>query len=294
MDFKGIILAGGTGSRLWPTTLGMSKHLLPIYDKPLIYYPISVLMLASIREILIITTPNDLSLYKRILGDGSKFGLNLSYVSQKHPAGIADALIVAEDFIKGSPVVLALGDNLFYGQAFSPMLANALSNPKGATVFAYPVKDPTRFGIVEVNDDGRALSLEEKPLAPRSNFAVTGLYFYDQDVCDIAKEIKPSERGELEITDVNKVYLERGELKVNILGRGFTWMDTGTPQAMLEATHFIQTIQSMQGFYIACLEELGLKAGWLTPSEITKNMQLYTKSDYGKYVLALIKGKKWL
>ena len=290
MHYKGIILAGGTGSRLWPTTLCMSKHLLPIYDKPMIYYPISVLMLSGIRDILIITTPADLGLFKSILGDGSKFGLSFSYITQKHPRGVADAFIVAEEFIKDSPVVLALGDNLFYGQAFSPMLCNALKNPNGATVFAYPVKDPTRFGIVEVNDAGRALSFEEKPLVPRSNYAVTGLYVYDQEVSDIAKSIKPSERGELEITDINNVYLDRGELEVNVLGRGFTWMDTGTPQAMLEATLFIQTIQSMQGFYIACLEELGLRAGWLTPGEITKNKQLYSKSEYGKYVLSLIDG----
>jgi glucose-1-phosphate thymidylyltransferase len=289
---KGIVLAGGASSRLWPTTLGMSKHLLPIYDKPLIYYPLSVLMLAEIRDILIITTPSDQELFKRILGDGSRFGINLTYISQEQPRGIADALVISEGFVNNSPFALILGDNLFHGQAFTPILKDALNSDRGATVFAYPVKDPERFGVVELDRNGSPISLEEKPSSPRSNLAVTGLYIFDNQATNVAKQIRPSGRGEIEITDVNKFYLEKGALTVKVLGRGFAWLDTGTPQAMLEATHFVQTIQSMHGYYIACLEEIGWNSGWLTRKKLLENESLYAKSDYGRYVLGFVKGHR--
>jgi glucose-1-phosphate thymidylyltransferase len=285
---KGIVLAGGSGTRLHPITRGVSKHLLPVYDKPMIYYPISVLMLAEIRDILIITTPQDLSSYQRLLGDGCHFGINLSYVVQEHPNGLAEAFILGQDFIGDDNVALILGDNIFYGQGFSPLLQAAVARKSGATVFGYSVKDSGRFGVVEFGSDMRAISIEEKPIKPKSNMAVTGLYFYDNSVVDIAKSIKPSERGELEITSVNDIYLKQGNLNVEVLGRGFAWLDTGTHESLLEASHFIQTIELRQGYKIACLEEIALSKGWLLLEEVAKTAEAMGNNIYGKYLSEIV------
>jgi glucose-1-phosphate thymidylyltransferase len=289
---KGIILAGGAGTRLHPVTLAVSKHLLPVYNKPLIYYPISVLMLAGINDILIICTPNDLTNYRALLGNGDNFGISIQYAIQDKPDGLAQAFIIGEKFIGNDNVCLALGDNIFFGQGFSPQLKKVISNLKGATVFAYKTKDPERFGVVDFDEDGLAQSIEEKPIIPKSNYAVTGLYFYDNDVIEIAKTIKPSSRGELEITSVNNVYLERGLLNVEVLGRGFAWLDTGTHHTLLEASTFVQTIETQQGFKIACLEEIAYQNGWLSAEEIIDRSNLFKKTEYGKYLLDVISEPK--
>jgi glucose-1-phosphate thymidylyltransferase len=285
---KGIILAGGSGTRLYPITKGVSKQLLPIYDKPMVYYPLSVLMLAGIHEVLIISTPEDIDGFKRLLGDGSQFGIELTYVVQPSPDGLAQAFILGEDFIGDSNVCLVLGDNIFYGQGFTPMLRQAVARQKGATVFGYQVKDPERFGVVEFDDQKHAVSLEEKPKHPKSNFAVTGLYFYDNDVIQIAKSVKPSDRGELEITTVNQMYLERGDLNVELLGRGFAWLDTGTHASLLEAAQFVETIEKRQGYKVACLEEIALHNGWLTKEQVLEVGQSMSKNDYGQYLISLV------
>lgn len=285
---KGIILAGGSGTRLYPITLGTSKQLLPVYDKPMIYYPLSVLMLAGIREILIITTPEDLAGFKRALGSGEQFGINLSYEIQPRPEGLAQAFIIGEEFIGSSRVCLVLGDNIFYGQGFSPKLKQAASRTKGATVFGYQVKDPERFGVVEFDANKRAMSLEEKPANPRSQFAVTGLYFYDNRVIDIAKQVKPGRRGELEITDINRAYLENKQLNVELLGRGFAWLDTGTHESLLEAAQFVETIEKRQGYKIACLEEIAFNQGWLSKDEVLAKAAELMKNGYGQYLRELV------
>ncbi|WP_180182883.1 glucose-1-phosphate thymidylyltransferase RfbA [Acinetobacter sp. YH01020] len=288
MNTKGIILAGGSGTRLYPITKGVSKQLLPIYDKPMIYYPISVLMLAGIQDILIITTPEDKESFERLLGDGSQFGVRLQYAIQPSPDGLAQAFIIGEEFIGDSNVCLVLGDNIFYGQGFTPMLKQAVARQKGATVFGYQVKDPERFGVVEFDEHKRAISLEEKPKQPKSNFAVTGLYFYDNDVIQIAKEVKPSDRGELEITTVNQMYLERGDLNVELLGRGFAWLDTGTHASLLEAAQFVETLEKRQGYKVACLEEISLNNGWLSKEQVLSIGRSMSKNDYGQYLISLV------
>ena len=291
-EFKGIILAGGSGTRLHPITLGVSKQLLPIYDKPMIYYPLSVLMLAGIKNILIISTPYDIDGYKRLLGDGSDFGLALEYAEQAHPDGPAQAFIIGEDFVANSNVALVLGDNVFYGQHFSDVLKNASQNARGATIFGYHVKDPERFGVVEFDDVGNVVSIEEKPVKPKSNYAVTGLYFYDNDVINIAKSLTPSARGELEITDVNKAYQARGKLKVELLGRGFAWLDTGTHDSLLDAGQFVQTIEQRQGLKVACLEEIAFQNGWLCRDFLLRRAEELKKTDYGAYLYQVAAGTK--
>tara|TARA_R110001592_G_scaffold66495_3_gene204210 strand:- start:6868 stop:7740 length:873 start_codon:yes stop_codon:yes gene_type:complete len=285
---KGIILAGGSGTRLYPITKGVSKQLLPIYDKPMVYYPLSVLMLAGIRDVLLISTPEDIGGYQRLLGDGSGFGINLSYAEQPNPDGLAQAFLIGEEFIGDGSVCLVLGDNIFYGQGFTPLLQKAAARSTGATVFGYQVKDPERFGVVEFDREMRAISIEEKPLKPRSNYAVTGLYFYDNDVVEIAKGVKPSERGELEITSINQAYMERGDLNVELLGRGFAWLDTGTHESLLEAGSFVEIIEKRQGHKIACLEEIAFNHGWLDKQDLQRIGQTLNKNSYGQYLLRLV------
>lgn len=284
---KGIVLAGGSGTRLHPITLGVSKQLLPIYDKPMIYYPISVLMLAGIRDILLISTPTDLPQYRQLMGDGSQFGINISYAEQPSPDGLAQAFLIGEEFIGDDAVCLVLGDNIFHGQHFSEQLVRAAGRTSGATVFGYWVKDPERFGVIDFDAEGRALSIEEKPAKPRSSYAVTGLYFYDNDVVRIAKEIKPSPRGELEITDVNNAYLKRGDLHVERFGRGFAWLDTGTHDSLLEASQYVQTIEHRQGLKVACLEEIAYQHGWISHDELLVRAKYFGKTGYGQYLYTL-------
>ncbi|QDP00656.1 glucose-1-phosphate thymidylyltransferase RfbA [Thalassotalea sp. PS06] len=286
--YKGIILAGGSGSRLHPITMGVSKQLLPVYDKPMIYYPLSVLMLAGIKEVLIISTPEDLPGFKRLLGDGNRFGLELQYAEQPSPDGLAQAFIIGEEFIADSNVCLVLGDNIFYGQHFTEKLKLATEFETGAMVFGYHVKDPERFGVVEFNAEGKATGIEEKPKIPKSNYAVTGLYFYDNRVVDIAKKIKPSSRGELEITEVNNEYLRLGELNVTILGRGCAWLDTGTHDSLAEAGNFVQAVEKRQGLKVACLEEIGFRNGWLSSQQLQTSIERYQKTEYGQYLASLM------
>ena len=289
-NYKGIVLAGGSGTRLHPITKGVSKQLLPVYDKPMIYYPISVLMLAGIKEILVISTPQDISGYQCLLGDGSDFGIEIEYAIQSIPDGLAQAFLIGEEFIGDSNVALVLGDNIFYGQNFTVNLKAACSKDSGATIFGYHVKDPERFGVVEFDINGKVTSIEEKPKIPKSNFAVTGLYFYDNDVIEIAKAIKPSARGELEITDINNAYKNRGDLTVELLGRGFAWLDTGTHDSLIEAGQFVQTVEHRQGLKVACLEEIAFHQGWITKEKLLKQSQALRKTNYGEYLVKVADG----
>lgn len=291
MKYKGIVLAGGAGTRLHPITLGISKQLLPVYDKPMIYYPLSVLMLSGIREILVISTPEDLPSFQKLLGDGSQFGIVLEYAVQPSPDGIAQAFLIGEKFIGDANVSLVLGDNIFYGQHFSDSLAKATQQTSGATIFAYHVTDPQRFGVVEFDKNGAALSIEEKPLRPKSHYAVTGLYFYDNSVVEIAKQLRPSARNELEITDINNAYLQRQQLQVQLLGRGFAWLDTGTHDSLLDAGQFVHTVEKRQGLKVACLEEIAFRQGWLSADELKAQAAKLQKTNYGQYLLEVAEGK---
>lgn len=293
---KGIILAGGRGTRLYPNTISVSKQLLPIYDKPLIYYPLSVLLLANIKDILIVSTPHDIDNYKNLLGDGSRIGIKLSYAVQDKPRGLADAFILGSDFIGSDSVCLVLGDNVFYGQYFSSILEKAKNQAEtyGAAIFGYPVKNPKEYGIVEFDLNNKVISIEEKPLKPKSNYAVPGLYFYNNDVVNIAKNIKPSARGEMEITAVNNVYLERNQLQVTLMGRGMAWLDTGSPKGMYKASGFVKTIQEMQGFYISCIEEIAWRRGFIDAGQLKKLGEELSMTDYGQYLLSLLEDELWL
>lgn len=288
---KGIVLAGGSGTRLYPITRGVSKQLLPIYDKPMVYYPISVLMLAGIRDILIISTPEDMPSFQRLLGDGSRFGINLSYEVQPSPDGLAQAFLIGEEFINGDRCALVLGDNIYFGESFGRKLENVVAREEGATVFGYQVMDPERFGVVDFDENFRALSIEEKPVVPKSNWAVTGLYFYDNKVVEMAKQVKPSHRGELEITTLNQMYLDQGNLNVELLGRGFAWLDTGTHDSLIEASQFVHTIEKRQGFKVACLEEIAFRKGWLAREQVAAEAKLLSKTLYGQYLANLVGDK---
>jgi len=289
---KGIILAGGTGSRLFPTTLAVSKQLLPIFDKPLIYYPLSVLLLARIKDILIISTPDDISSYKKLLKDGSQLGINIEYATQNEPKGLAEAFIIGENFIGSDSVCLVLGDNVFYGQDFSNILKKALDQKKGAVIFGYPVKNPTEFGVVEFDENNNVLSMQEKPLNPKSDYAIPGLYFYDNDVVRIAKTIKPSARGEIEITSINNEYLKQNKLKCHVLGRGMAWLDTGSPTGLLQASNFVLTIQSMQGFYVSAIEEISWRKGFINDEQLYALGNKMANTNYGKYLMSLVSANK--
>ncbi len=289
MKRKGIILAGGSGTRLYPATLVISKQLLPVFDKPMVYYPLSTLMLAKIREILVISTPHDISQYEELLGDGSKWGLEIQYAVQPSPDGLAQAFIIGESFINDAPSALVLGDNIFYGHSFQELLSSANARKAGATIFAYHVKNPERYGVAEFNNQGQVLSLEEKPVKPKSNYAITGLYFYDNKVIDYVKQIQPSGRGELEITDLNRIYLEQGALSVTLMGRGYAWLDTGTHESLIDAHQFVQTIENRQGLKIACPEEIAFNQNWIDSSQIKKLAAPMIKSGYGQYLMQVIK-----